>query len=703
MIYSRLFKSISTPSGILTYGLVALFSCASITEDNLTRERLLSETIFNTMQAQHFAPQKIDDAFSSKAFDNYVKNLDINKRFLLQSDVDELAKFRKTIDDDITTGEFKLMRMAENILSERTKQIVAFQDELLAEPFSFTDADSIIFEYEKRKFAADKDELKAVWKKFFKYQTLIQVVQKLQANTKGTITADSIKLKLTPTLEATARESVRKSNKDFFKRLSQVNQSDRISEFVNSVLGMYDPHTDFYAPSSKENFDIQLSGRLEGIGATLNNKDGLINVAAIVPGSASSRQGQLKTNDLILKVAQDGEEAVDVTDMRLDDAIKLIRGKKGTKVILTVKKPDGSIVNIAIVRDVVIIEETFAKSTLIQGEGKSKDLTGYINLPSFYVDFNRAGGRKCSEDVKEEIKKLQTAGAKSIIFDLRNNGGGSLQDVVKIAGYFIDNGPVVQVKTRTGGVSVYDDKETGTLFDGPLVVLINPFSASASEIFAAAVQDYKRGIIMGSIHSFGKGTVQQIVDIDQIVPYQYSQYKPLGSVKLTTQKFYRINGGATQLKGVASDIPLPDIYTYLKFGEKELDNTLPWDQINPAEYKTFSANERKFAKAKDASSKRVFKNQYFGAIEKTSRRLESKQEEKAFTLNLLDYLKEVEQNTAEDKALKKLGDALPKLSIVPFEGETAADTVATARRKSFREAIAKDAYVAEAMKVISDL
>jgi len=692
------------PAYLLSYGLITAISCASSVKDELTRERILAQSIVGTLQNQHYAPQEIDDDFSKKAFEAYIKNLDINKRFLLQEDVDQLRGGATTIDDDLREGNFRLMRLAESLMAKRTKEIAGFYEEILAQPFDFSKNESVEFDYDRRHFAKDITELKEEWRRYEKYQTMVQVIQKLQTGRKGKIAPDSIKALLTPDIEKQARESVRKSNKDFFKRMSQVNESDRLSEFVNSVTHLYDPHTDYYAPANKENFDIQLSGRLEGIGATLTQRDGFVTVASVVAGSAAWRQGQLKVNDQILKVAQDKEEPVDISDMRIDDAIKLIRGKKGTKVVLTVRKPDASIIDITIVRDVVIIEDTFARSAIMQPEG-SKDLVGYVNLPSFYVDFNRPDGRRCATDVRDELRRLKEAGAKSLVFDLRNNGGGSLPDVVRMAGFFIDKGPIVQVRSRAQGSNDLQDRDGGTLFDGPMVVMVNPLSASASEIFAAAMQDYKRAVIFGSPHTFGKGTVQQILDLDQTVSYQYSNYKPLGSVKLTTQKFYRVNGGATQLRGVASDIVAPDIYKYIKYGEKELENMLPWDQIAAADYKPVTTSQNPFERAIKASRARITKSDFFALTEKGAQRLKSRQDDQLFTLNIYDYLKEIQINDAEDKKLREVSEAQPKITIKPYTdiAQDLADTLAIGRRKKFSEDIAKDPYILEAMRITQDM
>ena len=359
--------------------------------------------------------------------------------------------------------------------------------------------------------------------------------------------------------------------------MDKIDESDWLSIYLNSITTIYDPHTAYFPPQDKENFDIAMSGQLEGIGARLTSKGGFIVVAEIVPGSACWRQGQLKVGDKILKVGQGDEEPIDITDMRTDHAVKYIRGKKGTEVRLTVKQVDGSVITIPIIRDIVILEETYTKSAVI-------DNKGYINLPKFYADFSGNGGRDCSDDVKNEILKLKEEGVEGIILDLRNNGGGSLQDVVEMAGLFIKEGPIVQVKAKVGKPRVYSDTDESVYYDGPLVVMVNTYSASASEILAAAMQDYGRAVIVGgSPTTFGKGTVQRAFDLDGFVSEAYDEIKPLGALKLTLQKFYRIDGGTTQLKGVTPDIILPDTWSYLNVGEKDQEFPIPWDEIGSPE------------------------------------------------------------------------------------------------------------------------
>jgi len=432
-------------------------------------------------------------------------------------------------------------------------------------------------------------------------------------------------------LEKDAREKVLKRNDDWFRRLSQVEHFDRLTNFLNSIATYYDPHTGYYPPKDKEDFDISISGQLEGIGATLQEKDGYIKVVNIVPGSPSWKDGKLKENDLILKVAQADEEFVDIVGMRLDKAVKLIRGKKGTTVRLLVKNVEGTMQTISLVRDVVIIEETYAKSVIVQTDENKR--VGYIYLPQFYVNFNeKGGGRRCSDDVLKEVLKLKNEGIDGLVIDLRNNGGGSLPDVVKMAGYFIKEGPIVQIQEKGGRKSVLTDTDPGMYYDGPLAVMVNGGSASASEIFAAALQDYQRAVIVGSEFTFGKGTVQRFLDLDQVVNSAHENNKPFGALKLTFQKFYRINGGSTQLKGVKSDVVLPDNMKYLDYGERELEHHLEWDKISPQEFELYS-NPTVLKEIEAASQKRINADPEFALIDEKAKKIKEIRDQTVVSLN----------------------------------------------------------------------
>ncbi len=514
--------------------------------------------------------------------------------------------------------------------------------------------------------------------------------------------SDTVKIKTRDEIEVEARKKVLKSNDDYFKRLKNFDRNDRLSVYFNAITGIYDPHTEFFPPKDKANFDIGMSGQLEGIGAQLQEKDGYIKVSSIVPGSASYKQGQLKTGDIILKVGQGASDPVDVVDMRLEDVVVLVRGKKGTEVRLTVKKPDASIVVIPIIRDIVLIEETYAQSAIIKG----KKNIGYIKLPSFYADFSGKGGRSCSQDVKKEIEKLKAENVDGIILDLRYNGGGSLPDVVDMAGLFIDKGPIVQVKQKTGLPQVLDDKNSSTVYDGPLVVMINSNSASASEIMAAAIQDYKRGVIVGtSPSSFGKGTVQRFFDLDDYLPAQYSDIKPLGSVKVTTQKFYRINGDATQLKGVIPDIVLPDPYYLLDQGEKEQDYPMAWDEIAPAKYETLKANYS-LDKVKAGSLERVKNNSGFALLNEQAKRLKKRKDETMISLNFDKYLAEQKLYKEESKKLDVLDKEIEGVEVITLKSDMEkinADTLKANKTKDWYKLIKKDIYLNETVAIIDEM
>ena len=471
--------------------------------------------------------------------------------------------------------------------------------------------------------------------------------------------------------------------------------------YINSITGVYDPHTNYFPPADKENFDIQMSGQLEGIGAQLQEKDGYIKITNIIPGGPSSLQGDLQANDLILKVKQEGGEAVNIVDWRIDDAVKIIRGKKGTKVTLTVRKPDGAEQDITITRDVVILEETYAKSLLLNDKDNVK--TGYIYLPSFYADFRNPRGRFSWKDVKAEVEKLKTAGVKGIILDLRNNGGGSLDDVVKMGGLFIDEGPIVQVKEKGRKPQVLADRYAGAEWDGALVIMINEFSASASEIMAAAMQDYGRAVIVGSSSSHGKGTVQRFLNLNQTI--RNKNIPDLGSIKLTIQKFYRINGDATQLKGVSSDILLPDNYMYIKTGEKEQDYPMAWDQIESASYdsKTYQVKKSVF----ETSNARVQSNETFKLIEENARRWEKQRESRKYPLSIAKYALQEEKQKAEGEKF----EILNKLEISGFEVSNIPSDLEKIKTEESRmkinkdwiKSISKDPYVYESLQIIEDL
>lgn len=673
------------------------------TTDTAYKEEAIDQILMQSLSQVHYSPLPIDDSFASKVFKLYIERIDFSKKFLLQEDILELKKFEKSIDDDVNYGKFTFFDKSLDIINKRIDESKTYYSDILAQPFDFSNDESIQLDPEKLSFAKDKNELKEAWRKLLKYQVVTRVGQAMESQEKAKLKSDTVKIKTKSELEIDARKKILKSNDDYFKRLKKFNRNDRLSIYFNAITGVYDPHTEYFAPKDKANFDIGMSGQLEGIGAQLQEKDGFIKVSNIVPGSASYRQGQLKAGDLIIKVAQGAAEPVDITDMRLDDAVGLIRGKKGTEVRLSVKKPDGSIVTIPIIRDIVLIEETYAQSVILEKDNKR---IGYIKLPEFYADFTGKGGRNCATDVKAELQKLNSEKVDGIILDLRYNGGGSLPDVVDMAGLFIDKGPIVQVKQKLGLPQVLEDKDPGILYGGPLTVLVNSNSASASEILAAAMQDYNRAVIVGTSPStFGKGTVQRFYDLDNYLPVKYNDIKPLGSVKITMQKFYRINGGATQLKGVIPDIVLPDPYYLLDQGEKEQDYPMSWDEIAPAAY-TPLKEPYSISKLKAKSEQRVKDNSSFELLEQTAKRLKKQKDETIVSLNFDKYMADQKESKAESEKLDALDKENVAIEVMALKADApipATDTLKISKAKDWYKSIKKDIYLNETIAIMSDM
>jgi carboxyl-terminal processing protease len=690
---------------LCSYILYETSSSAYLPADTVSvqKDQVLMRSLMESLNAQHFLPKQIDDEFSKDAFRLYLERMDFNKRFLLASDVEAFKMYETRIDDETNAGTFKFFDLSYEVLQERMKEAQGYYRELLAQPFDYQADEEIELDEEKREFATTRNDLKELWRKLLKYQTLARITEDMEKQEKAHAENDTVTLKTFDELEKSSREFLLKSNDRFFERMSKWEREDQKEVYINSIVNVYGPHTGFFPPKDKENFDISMSGQLEGIGAQLREKDGYIKVENIVPGSPSYRQGDLEEGDLIIKVAQEKEDPVDVTDMRLDDAVKLIRGKKGTVVTLTVKKLNGSIQDIAITRDIVLLEETYAKSVIVENELGKK--VGYIRLPKFYADFNRNGGRASAEDVRLELEKLKAEGIDGVVLDLRGNGGGSLNDAIDMTGHFIKTGPVVQVKGRYTKAEVMSDRNNAVTYDGPLVVMTNHFSASASEILAAAIQDYDRGIILGASSSFGKGTVQRFYDLDQKLDASEREFRPLGAVKVTTQKFYRINGDATQLKGVVPDILIPDQYNYIDLGEKEQDFVMPWDEIAPAIYTPWkpSYNESKIIAS---SEKRIKKDETMQLIDENAKRLKSQRNETLVNLNFdkfVAYQKELDKAAEKYENLMKPIDDLKihnlKVDIDAFEG----DTVKLDINEKWIKKLNKDIYLDEAINVIAEM
>ena len=665
------------------------------------KEELSLDIMMNSLKAAHYSPLNVDDSLSSKIFNLYIKRLDYSKKFFTQQDINALSPYKYQLDDEIKNDSFEFFKKATDIINKRVSDAEKYYKEALAMPFDLEKSENIETDPEKQKFAATESELKEEWRKAMKYQTMYKLaeLQEVQENDKSK--SDTAK-KTFSELEKKAREKILSNNDDYFKRLKKLDATERFSVFLNAIANIYDPHTEFFPPKEKKQFDIIMTGQLEGIGAQLQEKDGYIKVSNIVPGSASWKQGQLKAGDIILKVAQGDKEPVDVVEMSLDNAVELIRGKKGTEVRLTVKKSDATIIVIPIIRDVVILEETFAQSFIV----KNKKTIGYIKLPSFYSDFNGTGAHRSAVDVKKEVLKLKAEGVKGIILDLRDNGGGSLQDAVDMAGLFIPYGPIVQVKSNTGAPGILQDSDPQTIYDGPFIIMVNYNSASASEIVAAAMQDYNRAVIVGTPSTFGKGTVQLFLKLDDYLLPDFDTLKPLGDLKITFQKFYRINGGATQLKGVIPDIILPDVYNYIETGEKDQDFPMIWDEIQPANYQKWNKLDNK-DKLQKNSEARVKENPVFSLVQQKALELKAQKDKTTHTLNYTNYIIERKQDKEKNKnyeeAVKK---EIPKFYIENLNSDLQnmkTDSIKITRNKEWIKNLKKDFYLYEVSNIIDDM
>jgi carboxyl-terminal processing protease len=671
--------------------------------DDLRREMLI-KVIHFALNNGHYNPVDLDDKFSERAFDLYLKRIDFSKRFLLQEDVKKLSEYRHQIDDAILNMDFEFFNLSDKILNVRIKEAGSYFQEILRSPFDFDKDDYYEIDTDKTDFAETRKSLKDRWRLSLKYETMNSIYEMEKAQNDAAGKSDTVTLKSFAEMETESREKILKRYEDWFHRMGQLNEEDRLTVYINSIVNIYDPHTEYFPPKEKENFDIRFSGQLEGIGAQLTQRNAYIEVTRIIPGSPSWKHGELEVGDLILKVRQEGEEPVDIVDMRLDEAVMLIRGKKGSKVTLTVRKIDKSVKDITLVRDVVVLEETYARSAVIRDDHSGKAY-GYLKLPTFYIDFSKINGRNSFDDVRLEIEKLKKEKIDGMVFDLRDNGGGSLEDVVKIAGLFIENGPIVQASGRKGIKKNYMDDDKEIQFDGPLVVMVNMVSASASEIFAAAMQDYERAIVIGSEHTYGKGTVQNFTELDRMLPKRPVNMQPLGSLKMTVQKFYRINGGATQLKGVTPDIVLPDYFNYMDFGEKDLDHPMPWDEISQLSYTKWTPDyDRDYIIS--ISQKRILNDSILTLIDENGRRLQEIRESTLMSLNYQTHSEMIQNRETEGKKYEGIGKTDLGPAVYPLTvdlPEIESDTSRKARTDEWLNTLTKDVYLSEAYQILKDI
>ena len=686
---------------VLAASIVVAFRTLAFNENPPTKYEKILRNVGEMLEEIHYSPKTINDAFSKEVFWKYLSEVDQEKKVFLQSDIDALrTRFETKIDDEINGRvPIQFVPTVNDIYKTRLVETEVLYREILSHPFDYSKDEYVDLNYDKLEFPKDQAERKEALRKRLKYIALERYADLLDQQEANKHKPDFVP-RSNEELEKEARDKALKTMDRFYGHLKvKANDDDRFNEFVETIVQCMDPHTDYFPPVEKRSFDEDMSGRFFGIGASLRDDDGNIKIATLLTGSPAWKSGQVNVGDVIIKVAQGNQEATDLTGYLVEDAVKLIRGAKGTEVRLTLKKADGSVKTISLIRDEIVQDEKFARSVIVNSD---KGKIGYIFLPEFYADFDNPKGNRCSIDVARELIKLKEQKVDGVVLDLRNNGGGSLYDVVQMVGLFIDQGPVVQVKDRDGKATILSDHDKSVLYDGPLAVMVNELSASASEIFAAAIQDYKRGVIIGSTSTYGKGTVQRNIALDRSMGFSDGP-SVLGTVKLTLQKFYRISGGSTQLRGVSSDIVLPDLYEFYKIREKDQPDALPWDEINKADYTPW-----KYAYdinvIRNASSERIKNNSAFNLIETNAAWLD-KQNDKINPLSLEKYREEQKQIRATVKQIETLSK-LPtemNMSFLPQDADKFEDKDKGEKYKQWLKSLKTDIYVNEAVNVLDDM
>jgi len=689
---------------------VAIASCSFTAKkfDNPEKDKLLIDLVTYVLEKGHYSPKDMDDAFSRNIYKNFIDGVDPLKRYFLNSDIEEFKQYETAIDDQIKIKDVTFFKLVYTRLTERIAQIEKIYPRILELPFNYSIDEELNVDYDKITYPNNIKALENRWRKQLKFTTISNYYDLIEENgtnlnensTEGK-SEDFENPKSLSEIEIEARENTKSSMSEYFDFVNDLESKDYFGIFLNTIVEEFDPHTNYFAPSDRDRFELQMSGKLEGIGARLQKKNDYIKIVEVISGGPAWRGEHVEVGDMIMKVRQESEkEAVSIIGMRLDDAVKLIKGPKGTKVILTIKRVDGSIEEEIIIRDVVEIEETYAKSALIKKEDKNY---GLIDLRQFYFDMQNYKERNAASDVKKEIIRLKKEGMEGLIIDLRGNGGGSLRTAVDMAGLFIKEGPIVQVASSGSKKEVLNDNDDEIVWNGPLVILVNELSASASEILAAAMQDYKRAIVVGSKQSYGKGTVQNLLDLNQWL--RNNEMGDMGSLKLTTQKFYRVNGGSTQLEGVKSDVVMADRYSYIDIGEKDYDNPLPYDKIEPANYEVWNGNID-YEKTISRSVERITKSQQLKLIDENAQWIKNRRDVTTVNLNYESYKKDIESRIDETKKFDSIDNYDNKLiyESLPFEIELMKqDSTLFEKRKRWHKSLGNDIYIEEGINILQDL
>ena len=664
----------------------------SFSEDKFSdpnKEKLLIEVVKYVVEKGHYSTLDINDDISEKIYNTYLEQLDAQKRFFLQSDIRQFEKYKFKLDDQLKDQDLTFFNLVYETSRKRINEVKNYYEEIMSNSFDFSSNEDINLDFENKSYARNSNEIKNRWRKQLKYSTLDIISLKL---------GDSIKV----IDNKTRNESmtlIKKNTDDFFDYVEEMDRDDWFANYINAFLNQLDPHTVYFNPEDKDRFDTNISGKFDGIGARLQKTEGTVKIVDIIVGGPIWKDKLLDVGDIILKVAQENQDPVNIIGMKLDDAIKLIKGPADSFVTLTVKKISGEIKDVLIKRGVVELEELYAKSTLINKGDKNY---GYISLPKFYIDFSDRKSRNSANDVKNEIIKLKNNGISGLILDLRNNGGGALQTVVDMTGLFIERGPIVQVKSTGNRKQILYDKDPQIVWDGPLVILMNKMSASASEILAGALQDYNRAVIIGNEKSFGKGTVQNVIDLNRFI--SNSSYD-LGALKITTDKFYRINGESVQLEGVKSDIVIPDSYKYIFNGEKDEKNPLQWDKITPANFNKWAKRDY-LNKISSENQSRIDNDDYYSLINDRAQWLKDQQSNKTISLNFNSYNNFLTKQREKNKRFESLNKYENTLNFKLLKTEKQyimSNKELLSSRNRWHRNLTKDLYLEEGVKALEML
>ena len=705
-----MFKKITFKKLLMFAPLMTLMFCFNAPQNDDEKMQTIMVSVKNTLSYLHYSPKPINDAYSQDVYDKYFEGIDASKRYFLQSDMDEFKKHYTKLDDYLNQGNLVFYKLTIDRLYQRVDEIDKMTQDILSKPINLDENDELILEPKKRVNPIDSKQQREEWKKYIKYNILQEIEtltskEEAQKKKKDSVVNNKLPdtIKYAPTTAEQKRVKATSEVKDLitdsFRRFKKRKKMDWFTVYMNAYTEVFDPHTNYFSPKNKEEFDAQFTGKIIGIGALIQEKRGYLYLGELTIGAPAWKSKQLTAGDKILKVkSKPNEEPVNVVGMLSDEAVRLIRGEKGTPVTLTVEKKDKTIKEVTMIREEVAIEDTFARSIVVNSKNGKK--YGFIYLPSFNVDFEDAKGRNASDDIKAELIKLKKENVEGIILDLRSNGGGSLTEVGDIMGLFMNAGPYVQVKDSRGKIQVLSNKSNDPIWTGPLVVMQNELSASASEILAGAFQDYGRAAVIGSPSSFGKGTVQTFVELNRFL----NTNDDFGALKLTIQKFYRVSGESTQRKGVEADLKMKDFFSYAEVGERFDQFALPWDKIETTSYKKLTGLNIPQLQAE--LDKQLVDNKNYKMLQESAEWKEALDKEETITLNQTKFNELMKKRKAQIdkfKGLDKFNNGL-KFTLHTDEAERIKKDEAFAKKtENWRKNLERDFYLEETVDVLSKI